>query len=692
MILLKVSGVLFLVLVGVAAWIWFNPSVVVNERVAAWALKKYVGPELVYRELGVKAVATGMWAKRIFVTAQGACYTVDPARKICVESLDLDALIDLYPKRISATVNHLFADGGRVDWVEPDTANAPPETEPKKKEPFSLPTLPTRLVGIPIVWGEVRVALDAANVEVSGFKIVGQAKLAAPPGQRMALVADAKASQKGEKYEARLTTSFDPARRASGTLSAAYLPKASQKFAIDGCPFKFDWSDPKATTLGIECPLVARGVVPDKTDKTLRELLESFGIKFKAAVRWEDFPDGKVTGKVTVAAGALPKRLADKAPLVNVNFDVDFGAQKEWEIHPSLTAQVPDFKRLVTFLKPTPWAIPVPLHVLDGKIEFATDPGVVWGVSGGKATGKLVTTLSSLQQKFNTETTAVFEMAGGKTSLTLDAYLNKIQLVLPRVEKRPPPSFFPDSRIRANFERKPASKGMELLVRVHTPGESPILLISDVTKTPIPVYVNLAVQGSATTGSIRLGQVTAQFFHREAKLTRFEIQLAERADLNQIRAEIQIPYTDYTIRILLMGLLKEPQVKLLSDPPLAEDQILAVLLFGKRPESLDRSEAESAGSLRSAVSDGAVSLASMYLLASTPVESIGYDPVSRVFMAKIRLADGTSLNVGSDAKSLNQVGIRHRLGSNWAIMTYLSNPLDPVSRALTAFLEWSRGY
>jgi hypothetical protein len=82
----------------------------------------------------------------------------------------------------------------------------------------------------------------------------------------------------------------------------------------------------------------------------------------------------------------------------------------------------------------------------------------------------------------------------------------------------------------------------------------------------------------------------------------------------------------------------------------------------------------------------------MYLLASTPVESVGYDPATKVFHAKVRLANGTSLNLGSNMKALNQIGLRKLLGPNLAIVSYLENPLDPVHRTLTAFLEWSKGY
>lgn len=137
-----------------------------------------------------------------------------------------------------------------------------------------------------------------------------------------------------------------------------------------------------------------------------------------------------------------------------------------------------------------------------------------------------------------------------------------------------------------------------------------------------------------------------------------------------------MPYTDYTVRIKILGLIESPTVQFESDPPLPQNKILTVLLFGKTLDSLDSDESTSVVRAQAAIADGAVSLASMYLLASTPVESIGYDPGTRVFTAKVKLADGTSLNVGSNLSELERIGIRKRLGHQWAVSTYLENPLN----------------
>ena len=193
-------------------------------------------------------------------------------------------------------------------------------------------------------------------------------------------------------------------------------------------------------------------------------------------------------------------------------------------------------------------------------------------------------------------------------------------------------------------------------------------------------------------GFVRISSFPVELFRRKATIQNIDLQMKADPRKSEVNGNIQVVYTDYTVHIFILGLIDQPQLRFTSEPPLPQDQVLSVLLFGKTMDNLSSDQASSVGSARAAVANSAVSLASMYLLASTPIESIGYDPVSNTFTAKVRLANGTSLSVGGNMSQLNQIGIRKQLGPNWTITTYLQNPLDPVQRTLTAFLEWTKGY
>jgi hypothetical protein len=81
---------------------------------------------------------------------------------------------------------------------------------------------------------------------------------------------------------------------------------------------------------------------------------------------------------------------------------------------------------------------------------------------------------------------------------------------------------------------------------------------------------------------------------------------------------------------------------------------------------------------------------SLYALASTPVQSVSYDPTTRVVSAKVRLGEGVSLNVGK-GRDVTTVGIRKRLGGFWTITTDVTRSTDGANIA-SAYLEWRHRY
>lgn len=140
-------------------------------------------------------------------------------------------------------------------------------------------------------------------------------------------------------------------------------------------------------------------------------------------------------------------------------------------------------------------------------------------------------------------------------------------------------------------------------------------------------------------------------------------------------------------------MLDAPRFTITSNPPLSENSALSLLLFGRPLEELSPGQGESLGNARAALTSGAISAASMYLLASTPIESIGYDPSLGRFSATVRLVEGTSLRVESAKEGVTQLGIRKRLGRDWVLNTYVerTSPLED-RRSVSTFLEWSKTY
>jgi hypothetical protein len=103
-----------------------------------------------------------------------------------------------------------------------------------------------------------------------------------------------------------------------------------------------------------------------------------------------------------------------------------------------------------------------------------------------------------------------------------------------------------------------------------------------------------------------------------------------------------------------------------------------VLLFGRPLIQVDENEQGAARRTTSLLSQGAFSLTTLYFLAGTSIESIGYDKDSETASAQIRLTDQYSLRVETQSEHntrsrRSSATLRRSLGSGWYINSTLEN-------------------
>lgn len=395
----------------------------------------------------------------------------------------------------------------------------------------------------------------------------------------------------------------------------------------------------------------------------------------------------------------------------NVLFHVD-GVPMQFPEKGTLSADVDvqteldQFQALVQQLKDTPYAIPAPLNVLKGKISFGVNGTVE--PRGGSIPVSLRTDLSSADQKFVSETSGNFVLSrkqSGKFAGHLDAdiLLQDVQLMLPHLERKPPPNFIPDARIKRGIEAEAAAERLEDEVAgetqaqlftynltIQTP-QRPVRLLSNLAAAPVPVFLNL-VSSTETplAGQVRIQNFPVALFEADARVRHFLIELSPGDTPDEIDGLLSVKHTDYTIFIAFAGTAQRPQIQMYSEPPLPQDQLLSTLLFGEPAEELDPGQRESVGNVEAALASRAVNLATLFFISLGPVQSVGYDSQTKNLTAKIRLGEGTSLNIGAGAES--EIALRKRLGAHWAITTGVSRIGDIGEQTFTAFLEWVNRY
>lgn len=391
--------------------------------------------------------------------------------------------------------------------------------------------------------------------------------------------------------------------------------------------------------------------------------------------------DGKVSGRAS--------RLRDLA----VSHKLDFGLK------------VDRFEDLVEYLAHTPYSVPAPVNVFRGPLSVSLkgsgdslkdlqefEYALVSGLAAGRqalkfeAKGKVsASRLWTPERSFKDET---------------EFLLRDVALQLPRFDLKGMASFVPDSRIKTGAQldkaelareverKRPARSAppIEAVIRVRT--EKPAILYSNLAKDPVPVALDftLKIPKSGMAGTVEIKPFRVEIFRRTASIDHIRFTGRTGSPVMGLDGLIVYKAAEAKILIRLLGTTRKPQVKFESDPPMSQADITAMLLFGKSPDKLDSDQQASAANTQTAVSNSAFGLASLYLLASTPVDYVGYDPVSRTYTVKLRIPGGATLQLGSDGESKG-VQLRKRIASNLAIQTELTNT-QTQGNVVTTLLEW----
>jgi hypothetical protein len=158
-----------------------------------------------------------------------------------------------------------------------------------------------------------------------------------------------------------------------------------------------------------------------------------------------------------------------------------------------------------------------------------------------------------------------------------------------------------------------------------------------------------------------------------------------------VDGKLAVSYLEYDIDIELVGEVREPEIRLSSMPPLERNQIISVLIFGRPLSDLDEDEKQSVGNLNAAFAEAALGISSLYLLASTPIESVGYDPDRELVTANVGLGGGASLELGAGGAG-SSVGIRKRLSREFIFRSEVERLGSTSKQTVSALIEWVKRF
>ncbi len=728
--LLKIIGglvaFLLLLVVGAVVTVWMRPKLLLNPRNLEWAADKLreTGTDIRWKSVRVSVEPVTGFSKRLQFEFSGLCFDQpEPDLRGCFESAKVGGMVSLAGFRFSVPeLGPVALEGGRV---LADFSNPSPEKKEEEKpvEESKGDWLPGFLKGTRL--RPVIVALEDWQVKLPDRDLGGALNLKGESQGReeerkLRLSLRANAAQKRgtlrPKAEVILGGELSPEGiDARIELLARNLLKEIPVIRLKDCDVSI-----KREALRTNCPLWAGLPVPPKSLAPFK-LPTELGATLVADLKSGTFPPsgtGRLSGDVRLKLSPILRPMFQGRGEVHSRVDgIPARFPRDWKLDTDLdlAVGVRSFEKLVAELDRVNWGVPAPVRVLKGHIEVAARGRA--DAQAGDVPIKLVSRLSSSSQSFDLDGQGVFHLAqlfeSPKFKLDFDLALSKVQLQMPRLSVESPPPLLPDKRI-AHLTRKqqagvvselksePSSKGEEAFsydVRIHTPQGSPIRLLSNLAQAPIPLNADIRLaSGKELQGGIRVTEFPVELFRRKATVDHFDLKFATPMEESPIDGKVSVPYADYTVFVSVISTVGEPRVILKSEPPLPEDQLVATLLFGVPVDELEEDQRESVGDTEAAVRDQALGLASLYALASTPVQSVGYDPSTGVVRARLRVADGTSVTVGGTGSSLNELGVRRRLAKRWSVRTTVENPADKSATSQTTgvsastFLEWSYQY
>lgn len=551
------------------------------------------------------------------------------------------------------------------------------------------------------------VSLDAtARLRGGGLTADARAKIEHKDGDRLKLTGSAWAAYRGRSFNARLEGEGrkDGGRATFGATVSDPKSKISSA-ALKGCKAEAALSRKTGflERADLDCKIMLRpapfGSGPGPKPKDLSGTLAVHGrthAKASSAGRFETRVDLKL-GPVKGYGGFSLAANADLAGPAGGSFIEERRA--------SVKAVIGSFGGLVRFFDGTEYAVPAPLNALDGTVEIAAGFAGRAGDERQTVEFSAKTELASAKQALITalKGTAVSRRdAVPALKVEVDVGLKRIVLQLPYLEIKGASAPMADRRIktgepkrdaavdaaRAGTAAKPAS-AVDYDVRVHT--ETPIVLSSNLIRSPVPISLSLFARPEGLSGTVRVESFDMEVFRQNARIDHITLTPAPKGAETALDGKIIYKRNDVTVNILLLGTTAKPTVVFESDPPMTQNELVALVLYGKMPNELDSDQKASAGNATAAMTNGAFGLASLYLFASTPVDSVGYDAATQSYQVKFKLPGGATLAVGSNLQESKTLSLRKRLARHWELQTEAGNASGEGS-AITTFLQWFQRY
>ncbi|MBC7397031.1 MAG: translocation/assembly module TamB domain-containing protein [Bdellovibrionales bacterium] len=370
---------------------------------------------------------------------------------------------------------------------------------------------------------------------------------------------------------------------------------------------------------------------------------------------------------------------------------------------------LPKFQTLVQSLRRTNSAVPAPFASMDGSVHLRV--GNEDGAFKDTLPISFASNLDSKEQTLKTDSkgSVVFSPPPKKMVVQGTTQIQSFRFTLPDLDiLAPAPGLKTDARIisvhqtstqvmlkKNDFNLQVVQKehepsNMELNWKIRT-SPSGIQIFYPILKPYAPVEVSWDIADEKS-GEIKILPFTIEFLNRKAKVENLRYYINPDDPTFHYEGRIVVPKTEYTIYIDIIQDGEKPKIQMTSSPPLAESDIISVLLFNQTSAELDTSDTSSVASTQSAVANRALGIFTILTLSSTPVEAVNFNAATGVYSARVKLGQGLTATVGTDWDKSQEVALRKRLGRNFVLSTVFQTDQNTNAQTTKTLIEWFRRY
>lgn len=339
-----------------------------------------------------------------------------------------------------------------------------------------------------------------------------------------------------------------------------------------------------------------------------------------------------------------------------------------------LIADINNYNSLVLFLNQFNILIPAPFHSLEGNLQLKVtdfksinDQGyeIPVQVQANLDKSKYNQALFSAEVIYKTQPNDV-------AILNADVNIDKLYLYLPNIDPiRGIPTLKSDPRIQKEIKKvEKESAPLKYSINLSTSSNQSIRVYYKYIKPYLSFGLNVSLSEKLAY-EINKGNEASKIEYLKRELSIQKLSLGKQKNGETTDLDIQLKYiiSGYNIFINIGGLVDNPILILNSEPQLPRDDIISLVLYGKRSSDLASFQKESVGSTQAAINDRALGLFSIWAFASTPIDSVSYDSSRNVYSASVSLPGQVSLDIGTNWEEVNSVSLRKYIANGWSFVT-----------------------